>query len=408
MKKTLFTAGLCLVAAGAFAQTKSVNRALNEARMESPNFSEARENIQGALTNPETENMAKTWYVAGFIENRAFEQDLAMLSMNQAANEGNMYKALYDCYEYYLKAAALDTLPDEKGKVKPKYLRDIRNTLKKNHDFFRGAGGYYFNEGDFATACKVWNAYLDIPKIGFMADAKIPMDTLYWETQYNSAIAAMRAEDNKLALQYLESLKNTGYKDQQSVYDLLIYGYNLEKDTVNLMGTLKEAADKFVSTEGDFQYIPQLINLYIMDGNYQEAIDYLKKILESDPQNAEYWKVLGGLYSTLEKEENAIECLNKAIEINPDYVDALGELGRIYYNRAVNYNSEISTISDNSQYRKEKEEKVIPAFKQALPYYEKAHRLNPEEYQYKVALRGIYYNLNDAENLKKIESEMGE
>ena len=405
MKKTLFTAVFCLVAAGAFAQTKSVNRAFNEAKMESPNFSEARENIQGALTNPETQDVAKTWYVAGYIENRAFDNNWTMRQMNQSVDEGAMYNALYDCYEYYLKAAALDTLPDEKGKVKPKYLKDIRNTLKKNHDFFRYAGGYYFNEGDFNSACKVWGAYLEIPKIGFMDVAKLPMDTLYQETKFNSAIAAMRAENNKLAIQYLEDLKDSDY-DPKGVYDLLIYGYNMERDTVNLINTLKEAADKIVATDEDFQYIPQLINLYITSGNYDEAIEYLKKVLTSEPMNAEYWKVLGGLYGTLEKEEKAIECLNKAIEINPEYVDALGELGRIYYNRAVNYNGEISAISDNNLYRQEKEAKVIPAFKQALPYYEKAHQLNPEEYQYKVALRGIYYNLGDAENLKLIESEI--
>lgn len=36
--------------------------------MEKPNFQEARDNIKGALTNPETKDDAKTWYVAGFVE----------------------------------------------------------------------------------------------------------------------------------------------------------------------------------------------------------------------------------------------------------------------------------------------------------------------------------------------------
>ena len=34
-------------------------------------------------------------------------------------------------YEYFLQAIALDTLPNEKGKIKPRYVKDIRKTLKQ-------------------------------------------------------------------------------------------------------------------------------------------------------------------------------------------------------------------------------------------------------------------------------------
>ncbi|WP_055095976.1 tetratricopeptide repeat protein [Gabonia massiliensis] len=407
MKKTFLTATLCLAATGAFAQMKSVNQAFSEAKMENPNFKEARATIQQTLTNPETENVAKTWYVAGFIENKAFGADQKKQLLNQKVDEKNLYNALYDNYKYYIKAVGLDTLPNEKNKVKPKYLKDIRNTLKNNHVYFWNAGGYFFNANDFKTAYKMWNVYLDIPKLGFMAPAEIKMDSTYTMIKYNAAIAAIRAEDNKLAIKCLEELKKDNY-NPQDVYKLLTYEYELEKDTVNLINTLKEAVNKFGSADKDSQFMLRLINLYIYTGKSQEAIDYLKKAVEAEPQNAEYWKVMGGLYyESLKDEEKAIECILKAIEIKPDYAEALGELGRIYYNRAVNFNTEISNIRDNKKYQEEKEKKVIPAFKEALPYYEKAHQLKPDENEYKIALRGIYYNLDDAENLKKIEAEMG-
>ena len=104
MKKTFLTATLCLAATGALAQMKSVNQAFSEAKMENPNFKEARATIQQALTNPETENVAKTWYVAGFIENKAFEADQKKQLLNQKVDEKNLYNALYDNYKYYIKA----------------------------------------------------------------------------------------------------------------------------------------------------------------------------------------------------------------------------------------------------------------------------------------------------------------
>ncbi|BEG61429.1 hypothetical protein Cfast33896_03840 [Coprobacter fastidiosus] len=38
--------------------------------------------------------------------------------------------------------------------------------------------------------------------------------------------------------------------------------------------------------------------------------------------------------------------------------------------------------------------------------HEKAHSMKPDENEYMIALRGIYYNLGDEANLKKIEAEM--
>ena len=131
MKKTTLTAVLLLSVICAFGQKKAVNRAFSEAKMENPNFQEARTTIQGALTNPESKDDAKTWYVAGFIENTYFEKDNVQktLGMTLKDGDGPMYDALVKSYEYFLKSIALDTLPNEKGKVKPKYVKDIRKTV---------------------------------------------------------------------------------------------------------------------------------------------------------------------------------------------------------------------------------------------------------------------------------------
>ena len=60
-----------------------------------------------------------------------------------------MYNALLDSYEKYLVAAKLDTMPNEKGKVKSKYLKDIKNTIKNNQPHFWSAGAYFYNEKDY-------------------------------------------------------------------------------------------------------------------------------------------------------------------------------------------------------------------------------------------------------------------
>ena len=376
MKKTTLTAVLLLSVICAFGQKKAVNRAFSEAKMESPNFQEARETIKGALTDPETKDDAKTWYVAGFIENTYFEKDNIQktLGMTLKDGDGPMYEALIKSYEYFLQAVALDTLPNEKGKVKPKYVKDIRKILKQNID------GYAILE-------------------------------------FNRALAALQTQDNELAISALNEAKGNGY-NQNDVYKYLVYEYEMTQDTVNLIKTLQEGEKLFKNEMVEVEdqngnkkmqkentYTLKLINLYIYSGKYDDAIATLESVLADEPNNAEYWNVKGNLYESQKKYDQSIECFEKAISINPSYPDALGNLGRIYFNLAVQKNNEISTISDNAKYAEAREKEVIPLFEKSRPYYEKAYELKPDEPDYKYALRNIYYNLNDAEKLKAIEGE---
>ncbi len=45
--------------------------------------------------------------------------------LGKAANDKTMYDGLYDSYTPYLKADSLGELPDEKGKVKNRFRKDI-------------------------------------------------------------------------------------------------------------------------------------------------------------------------------------------------------------------------------------------------------------------------------------------
>lgn len=429
MKKTTLTAVLLLSVICAFGQKKAVNRAFSEAKMESPNFQEARTDIQGALTNPETKDDAKTWYVAGFIENAAFEKDNVQktLGMTLQNGDGPMYEALAKSYEYFLQSIALDTLPNEKGKVKPKYVKDIRKILKQNIDGYVNAGVYYFNQQEYKKAYDVWGIYLEIPKLSIMKDEKsgLPADSTIAMLEFNRALAALQTQDNALAIKALNDAKGNGY-NQNDIYKYLVYEYEQTQDTVNLIKTLQEGEKLFKNEmvevrdengdpvmdeagqpkmQKENTYTLKLINLYIYGGKYDDAIATLESILTDDPNNAEYWNVKGNLYESQKKYDQSIECFEKAIEINPSYADALGNLGRIYFNLAVQKNNEISSITDNVKYAEARENEVLPLFEKSRPYYEKAYELRPGDPDFKYALRNIYYNLNDAEKLKAIEGQ---
>ena len=408
MKKTTLTVVLLLSIICAFGQKKAVNRAFSEAKMEKPNFQEARDNIKGALTNPETKDDAKTWYVAGFVENSYFEKDNVQktLGMTLKDGDGPMYDALVKSYEYFLQAIALDTLPNEKGKIKPRYVKDIRKTLKQNIDGYANAGVYYFTQKEYKKAYDFFNQYVEISELPMFAGTQTAeKDSTFMTVQFYAAAAASLAKDSRLAIAALERAKNTPYR-QYDVYQYLCYEYGearTAQDSVMLEKTFEEGMQVFPDSAF---FLNNLINTYIYSNRNEKALEMLNVAIQKNPNDANLYNVMGRVYETgLKDYANAEKNFQIALEKDPNLTDALSNIGRIYYNQGVNKLSEANMINDSKKYQEELS-MAKDLFKKALPYYKKAHEAEPEKMDNMIALRGIYYNLNMGPELEAIEAEM--
>lgn len=403
MKRLLLTVALCVAASASFAQKKVVSEAQSIAKGEKPDFGEARTLIKGALENPETKDDAKTWFVAGFIEDQQFSNERTKQVIGQQPDEPVMYGALINILPYFQKAYELDQQPNEKGKIKPKYTKDIKGILGANHVYYINGGAYYFDQKDYKKAYDFFDQYLQISDLPmFKGEQVAERDSNFMTVQFYAAVAATQLGDSKLAIAALERAKNADYR-ANDVYQYLCYEYEQAKDTVNLEKTLEEGMVKFPE---ESYYLMSLINNYIYSNRNDKAIEYLNTAIAKDPNNAQLYDVMGRVYETgLKDYENAEKYFGKALEINPEYIESLSNLGRIYYNQGVNKQGEANMINDSKQYQ---EELAVAKefFKKALPYFEKAHQMKPEEREYMTALRGIYYNLNMGPEFDAIEAEM--
>jgi len=63
-------------------------------------------------------------------------------------------------------------------------------------------------------------------------------------------------------------------------------------------------------------------NCSIEEGNYLNAVDFYRKCVEINPENAGDFFIRGLAHSKLGNHKKAIEDFSKAIEMNPDYTDA--------------------------------------------------------------------------------------
>ncbi|MGL4780047.1 MAG: tetratricopeptide repeat protein [Bacteroidales bacterium] len=401
MKKVSLLATLCLVASVGFAQKKNVSSALSEANAEKPKFGEAINLIDAAMQNPETDKDAKTFYVAGYIQLKQFEAERNKTLLQQQANDAVMYNSLLNMYNYYTKAYDLDQLPDEKGKVKPKFVKKMTADLTGIYPNFINGGVYFNDQKDYKKAYELFNTYTELPNNPMMKDIEWSKDTLMKDIKYYTCLMAVQSEDSKLAISTLERFKNDEYKGNE-LLQFLCFEYEKQQDTTQLVNTLQEGAKRYPSEP---YFIQNLINMYLKTGKMNEAIAYLDEAIKLDPNNANYYNVKGAILEEQKDIQGALAAFQQAEKVDPNNAETYNNIGRVYYNQAVAKDEEVSQIRDNKKYEAEKA-LLNPMFEKAIPYFQKAHELNPTERSYMIVLRSIYYKLDMTKEYDAMEQEL--
>ncbi len=360
-----------------------------------PNYPEARNLIKQAIENPETKDDPKTWYTAGLIEERAFTGENQKSLKGEPQDLPNMYAALLAMHEYYQKTYEIDHQPNDKGKVRPKFEKKISKAYEDNLLYYINAGGYYMEQKDFKNALKAFQAFREIKRSPLFEGEKIAQpDSNSMMVDFFAIITAYQAGDKQLAIKYGEELKGNGYR-QNEVYQILAQTYIEEGDTANYITTMQEGLKLFPKEP---YYSVNLINTYIVQNKYDEARTFLAQAIELNPENPQLYDVMGKLYEE-SNEEEAIKWFSKALEVDPNYVESLCNIGRIYYNKAV----EVSDKEEGGMAAAQKKRTAL--LNKALPYLQKAYSINPDASYY--LLGNIYYALGDNAKYEEIQAAHG-
>lgn len=408
MKKIVFTGALCLFVSLSFGQKKAVIAAKNELKSTPSNFSEARNQIKEALANPETSNDAEAWYVAGQIENKQFDDQRALEILGKKPDEEVMYSALQKILPYFLKAVELDKIPDAKGKVKPRFTKDIRANVRANRPFYINAGLYAYDNKNYKQAYENFRLYGDIPSMDLFKGEKweiVPNDSTELQIRYYAGLAASLVPDHQGALEMYSDLKNKKYIDnavfkETDIYQHIAYEYNQMGDSTAFKNTIMEGFAKF---PGDEYYVSNLINLSINSGKFDEARDYLNKAISQHPEDAQLYDVMGQVYEAEKNNDEAIKYMKKALDMSPDNKDFLLHLGRVYFNLGVEQRRVADEISDSAK-SKAATAQSLDFFRQSMPFFEKVLQLDDKNSSAIFALRSIYYNLGMGPQYEKMDA----
>lgn len=400
MKKIILVlaAVMAMTCGDVYAQKKNVARAKAKLNAEVPDYKGAREAIDPALTDSVTKNLADTWFTAGKIYYKLFDEEQRKAWMNQGADENLMATSLMKCLDCMVIADSLDQMPNAKGKVRPKFRKQIVEIVDIMRPGFINAGGFYFKNQNYEDAIKAFEYYLVYPELKFWEDEKrqaFATDSMIPTIQYYCGACASQSNNSKVALEYFKILdqtykaENRPIQEQEEMFQFMIYEYGRLKDSVALMEMYKEGVQRF---SFNTFYARSLVNEYLSKNDLDAALGWIETAINQGDSTAIFFNLKAQILEHKGELKEAEKFYLKAIEKDPEFADAMGSLGRIYYNEAVEELDRVNNIKDNRKYQIAKA-KMESFFLKPLPYMEKAHAVNPLERDYIVALRGIYYNL---------------
>ena len=424
MKKTFLTVVLLCAAGLAFAQEKNVKEAKKLAGAVTPDFVRAEQLIGDALTNPETKDLAETWNVAGFVQERRMEKEMENAYLQQPYDTVQLYKSTLDMCKYYLKCDELAQVPNEKGKVKNKYRKANSATMLGERNNLLNGGIEFYNRylsdnnketGKRALDC--FAMYIDMASHPMFEKANlVQTDTLLPQVAYYAGMTALKLEDYPSILKYAPVAQDNKEVGMYAM-ELVSTALKAEGDTVKWLASLQEGMRKYPQHAFFFGH---MVDYYSNNNKFDEAIRFADEMLAKDPSNPFNLYVEGYLYhnkySVLAGKEDskaeaeaamnkAMEYYQKAIAVDPKYVEAYSNLGQLYCLQAQDYSSTATTDINDPAYQ-ESQEKLKGFYLEAKKYYERARELSPEQKNlWMQGLSQVYYVLGMGAEYEALQNE---
>ncbi len=413
MKRVVFSMALLLAAGVAFAQEKAVKDAKQIASGTEPDFAQAEQLIQGALTNPETKDDPETWNVAGLIESKKSAKQMENAYLRKPYDTLLVYNSTLNMCKYYLKCDELAQLPNEKGKVKNRYRKNNAASILSDRGNLINGGIQYFNmatgkEGDEAKelnnkAMDFFATYIDVAASPMFAeDNFLQTDTVLPQIAYYASLAAAKNEDYPNVLKYAPYAKEDKEVGKFAM-EFISTALKAEGDTAKWVASLQEGVQKYPDYSFFFGH---LIDYYSGSKKYDEAMAFADDMLAKDPNNAFYLYVKGYLYHNMEDYDNALEYYTKTTEVDPNYAEAYSNMGLIYCLKAQDFSAKATTDVNDPQYKTDMAT-LKSFYEKAKPCYEKARALKPDQKDlWMNGLYRVYYNLDMGDEFKEIEDMM--
>ena len=383
IKKGIIFAAIFVSAGSLFAQTSNIKKAQTNfqkyyefkqtgtAKLGESFLNTAKEAIDAAVVHDKTKDNAEAWTYYSLIYGN--------LGVDNS-NADDIAKA----QEAISKAKQLDT--DKKQE------ENIKNSEYNLYAFNFNQGVAAWEKQDFPGAYNAFNSALKY----------MPGDTTL---TYYAGIAAIQNNDLKNGLEkYLALAERKDYSEHKKIVKDIPNLYLTLADTTNALKYAEMASKMYPE---DSEIVNQHINYNIALGNTSGIMNDLKAQIAKEPTNKTLYFYLGIAESSLGNNDNAYQAYKKALEIDPNYLDANINAGVSLINgikdelQGINNDKTLSNAQYNAKVEALKE-KVKPAEQ----YFSKVVEAEPNNESGLRGLKSVYDFLQNEEKAKEVQARI--
>lgn len=355
----------------------------------------AKQAIDEAVLHEKTGNEANAWQMRGEIHN-----DIARDTTGQYASVADPL------------GTALVSLKTALGKPDVKnYRLKIAEQLFITYNLYFTKGAIAYSAGDYEQAFLNFSKANEANMVQIEAN---PLSALDTGVIFNMALMAEKTNRTTEAIAAFQKLVDMKYSDPY-LYSRLPT-YYLEANQPDKALAVLDAGRKNFPSNNDIMVAE--LNYYLGQGKLDELVGKLENAIKLDPNNIELYFVMGSTHGELIKLDSAhasdhvaaaAAAYDKALTIDPKRYDINLNAGALFYNTAIEINKQMNALpyEAQAQYDKLKTDRN-KLYNQALPYFERAHQIDPAKTDCMIALKEIYVRLGMDAKAEEMKKKLGQ
>lgn len=408
MKKIMMMALMAAAATTAFAQDAVVKEA--KKLLGSSEFDQAAAKLAPALTSSETTDKAAAWNLQSeimlgkFSAIQAKEVEEKMKPTGATIDLMGMHEAAIGAVEAALKCDEFDRQPNEKGKVKIRFRKDMQAKLQNTRLALINAGLYFYNEKDLDKAFNTWAMYINSAEDPFFEGVDLSQDQYRSEIAYYAGLAAYQKKDYVNAEKYANIAAQDPKKADDASEILLFSKKENLKTPADSAAYVAMVKDLHKQKPDEKRYFNLLMDYYTHARNMVALKAWAEEEIALDAENSMAWALKGEVQMNDREWDGAVESYKKAIEIDPNFVQCIFNAGVCLNSKAIDLKDQLADKKTGGL-TKENADKVKAILAESLTFMERAKELDPdrEKVNWAYPLYQIYYSLGDKEKSDEME-----
>ena len=359
------------------------------------------EMIESTLTSDLTvKEKANAWDIKASMEMYQFSPEVDKIIAKQPfdtlAFATHLYASLDAMEQCYKIEKETGRLKKEENYSKVNVMRVIQF-----QNYVAPCGQYFSNNGDQKRALDAFERWMSFPETYTILELQPQVQEQLRNDEQRPMIAfftaftAYNLKDWKTFSKYIDLAQNYAEQHDAAV-QLRLQAFVEQGDTATWLTESEKAC--IANPDANEALAQNLIAYYFNHDKVERAMTFLEQLIAKEPESKMANYAMGVALYNKKDYSKAIPYFDKAIEIDPEYVDAYYNAGVCYSNIGYEINEKLNS-SNKKVSQAEWNKSIQPVkdnYKKAEPYFLKVKELRPNDSDlWAGRLSIVYYILGD-------------